>query len=166
MKSVNKAGEIVNATVSRIEPSGVTFEYEGESILVLLPELSWQPLPSTHDIFHLGDRARVRLLGYVPEAGQYLGSLRSAAPGEGPYQRLLSDGSASVYKAKVLGTFGSLVSLELTEPRLLGQLIAESVPIGGLSPGDLVTVKLVSVDVPSNRATFEFVATAEASGEA
>ena len=152
-----KSGDAVTATVQRVERFGVFLEHEGEQILVLVPELSWQPLPDPAQRFAVGDQVQVRILRHVPEHRQFIGSIRVLSMEDSPYAHLAAALPGTRFAGQVQGMFGGNVSIIVTEPRALGYASAERAP-AGLKAGDLVEVVVKSVDVESSEVELEVVA--------
>jgi predicted RNA-binding protein with RPS1 domain len=55
----------VLARVTRVEEYGVYFEFEGSSIFVLIPDVSYDLVPDLKARYKIGDVVRVRVFRYV-----------------------------------------------------------------------------------------------------
>lgn len=147
-------GNSVTATVERVEAFGVFLSHQGETILVLVTELAWQPIADPSQQFKPGDSVQVRVLNYIPEEGLYVGSIRAASLGESPYVALAAAPRGRRFTGHVQGIFGGIVSVVLTDPQALGVLPLDRAP-PGLRPGDSIEVIVKSVDIHSSRIEFD-----------
>src|SRR5436190_20051403 len=81
-------GDVVEARVDHCEPYGLYLKHAGDEILVLVTELSWEQLGDPDKVFPRGARVRVKILRFIPEDRQFMGSIRRARMDESPYLRL------------------------------------------------------------------------------
>jgi ribosomal protein S1 len=78
-------GQIVRAQVSRVESYGAYCEFEGNRVLVLVPEIRWfPPVPDCRDVLKAGDFVDVLLLRKAGDF-QFCGSIKQCSPQENPF---------------------------------------------------------------------------------
>jgi len=151
-----KIGDAVCATVIRVEPYGVYLQHGEHEILVLVPELSWQPMANPAEKFSAGDRVRVKLLRYDSGEAIFIGSVRAVSIKESPYLQLATMEPGTRLTARIYGIFDGAAIVELTNPLLLGKVPVDRIP-PTCKAGDLVEVIASSVDVERSMAFFEIV---------
>lgn len=70
---------VVTGTVVRVEAYGVYFSYGESTILVLIPDVSDDPIPDLQKFIAPGERRPVKILRQVVgKAKEYMGSMREA----------------------------------------------------------------------------------------
>lgn len=70
---------VVIGTVVRVEAYGVYFSYGESTILVLIPDVSDDPIPDLQKFIAPGERRPVKILRQVVgKAKEYMGSMREA----------------------------------------------------------------------------------------
>jgi hypothetical protein len=108
-------GEIVVLTVVRIENYGAYFSTPAglESVLVLIPEISWNPESHPSAMLSIGETRRVSILRKVSES-EYIGSLRVLEPGN-PYVPLMQLKGGEELRAEVEIQIKDQVLLRLVE---------------------------------------------------
>ena len=139
-------GEIVDATVVRVEPYGVYLQVHDGEILVLIPEIAWCPTTDPHVVAPVGSVHRVRILAHSPEHDIYTGSFRLVDPEQNPYRRLAASQS-EVHAGTVRNAFGDRITVDL-DGLATGHIPADE-QTAFLKSGDRVTVEVASVDVES-----------------
>lgn len=82
------AGEVIDAVVTAIEGYGVRLEHHGLRILVMAPEVSWIPDPRGEWYRGIKNaaRKRVKILSFVHEKNEFIGSFRQAHPEDNPWK--------------------------------------------------------------------------------
>jgi ribosomal protein S1 len=79
-------GDIVNASVIAVEAHGIRLSYVQETILVLIPEVSWlSDVRDCREFAFVGQHFDVKIIRYVREQDLYLGSLKAAQPELDPW---------------------------------------------------------------------------------
>ena len=73
---MTEIGSVIEAIVTRIEHYGVYLQHKGETVLVLIPEVAWQPVKDLKETFHPGDRLKVYVLRYNYNDRAIVGSFR------------------------------------------------------------------------------------------
>jgi len=68
-------GKTLTARVVRIEPHGLYLAYEDATILVLIVDVSENPIRDLREAFQSGEEVNVRVLRYIQEYGMYKGSM-------------------------------------------------------------------------------------------
>ena len=71
-------GRTVIARVTSVEVYGVYLDHDNSAIVVLIPDVSYDPVPDLKERYHVGDLVPVRVLSYVEERGLFKGSIRDA----------------------------------------------------------------------------------------
>ncbi len=69
------AGDIVDGTVSRVEPYGLYVDTSEGPALVLVVDVSNTKPMNLPEEFEPGDKVRLRLLRYIEEKGYYKASM-------------------------------------------------------------------------------------------
>jgi predicted RNA-binding protein with RPS1 domain len=68
-------GKKVRARVSRIERYGMYLVYADSEILVLIPDVSIEPVRDIHDLYRVGDDVEVKIILYAATTGKFRGTL-------------------------------------------------------------------------------------------
>ena len=133
--------QIVEATAVQILSFGVRFNFQGESILVKSPELSWYPGPlDEQEIIKIGEKASVKLLHKLEN--EYTGSIREARPEENPWVAPPAVGDTFSGTVVIVTEYGYFIRLSKT---LLGLLLSENTK-NTYNVGQQATVKAIDVD--------------------
>jgi ribosomal protein S1 len=72
-------GKTVVARVTRVEEYGLYLAYESQSLIVLIPDVSYEPIADLKAMFKPGDTVPVRILKYVEEKSMFKGTIKDAA---------------------------------------------------------------------------------------
>lgn len=67
--------EVVAGDISRVEPYGLYVVTQRGPALVLIPDISREPIRDLGLRFVVGQRVRIRLVKFVEEHGMYKGSM-------------------------------------------------------------------------------------------
>ena len=65
-------GDVVAGCVVDVQPFGLFIDVEGVLGLILIPELSWDPVGHPSEIGRLGDRIECKVIHIVPDSGDEL----------------------------------------------------------------------------------------------
>jgi ribosomal protein S1 len=76
-------GDVVQAIVTRIEHYGLYLDHEGETILVLAPDVSDERPLDLHAKFSVGSHLTVKVLRLVAQQSTYKGTMVDNPPTEG-----------------------------------------------------------------------------------
>jgi ribosomal protein S1 len=110
-------GSIIRARVVRVENYGVWLDYQGQKVLVLVPEFSWQPT-NLKEVVKEGAELDLQVIRFNYQDQVLVGSLRRLRPEENPYRHLSRLPPGTVLEGKL----GSVTALEASgnkEPRLV-----------------------------------------------
>lgn len=95
-------GQVVTAKVTHVATFSLFMDFRGDSILVLIPE-SWIPCyASCAEIAGVGDEFNIRILKWVEERKQYVGSVRDVHPESDPWSERWSLSVGDVIRAIVV----------------------------------------------------------------
>ena len=78
-------GQIVEATVTRLEQYGAWIDCGGRTGLIVIPEVSWAPIRHPADVLALGQNVTVKIL-HLGEGGRFSASLREVQPELNPWR--------------------------------------------------------------------------------
>lgn len=140
-----QAGDVVDAVVCRIEQYGAYFKHGNDSILVMIPDISWEPIRHPSAVLAVGDEVRMKILRFNPRDKVYVASIRELHPESNPYLRIATLPAGSRLRGKVrsmsgggratvaldAGGWGSIDAASTTEP---------------LKPGDTIDVVVDTVN--------------------
>ncbi|GAB2192081.1 hypothetical protein MAH1_36900 [Sessilibacter sp. MAH1] len=133
--------QIVEAEAVEVLSFGIRFNYQGESILVKSPELSWYPGPLDEDeSIKVGEKASVKILHKLES--EYTGSVREAHPEENPWIAPPAIGDTSSGTVVITTEYGYVIRLSKT---LLGLLLSENTK-NTYNVGQRVAVEVIDVD--------------------
>jgi ribosomal protein S1 len=147
-------GSIIEAVVTRIEPYGVYLQHDGETVLVLIPEVAWQPVRDLRDKCQIGERLPVYVLRYNYVDRAVVGSFRRAHPEANPYRQLsrLAPGTVLPGRVKYLSKDG----LTLEMPNGARGFMPSRYAAGkSAQPESVVNVVIGSIDVDEGRLWLE-----------
>ncbi len=147
MASLNP-GESVSATVVDIQPYGAYLRSDGCTILVLVIDMAWKPVPNPKDHLAIGDVVNVRILSYVDDQGVYRGSIKDLHPDQNPLLAYVNVPAWQVFVAKVKNRFADSVTVEL--PESVRGRIHDPLASTYVTVGDDIEVTVLSVDVDAN----------------
>jgi ribosomal protein S1 len=71
-------GTVVVARVTRVEAYGVYLEFDGNALLVLVPDVSYEWFPDLTAKYGPGDEVSVRVLKYVESHNVFKGTIKDA----------------------------------------------------------------------------------------
>jgi ribosomal protein S1 len=71
-------GKAVVARVTRVEPYGLYLTYETLSLIVLIPDVSYERIADLKATFKPGDTVPVRILSYHEDRNMFKGTIKDA----------------------------------------------------------------------------------------
>jgi ribosomal protein S1 len=71
-------GKTVVTRVTRVEPYGLYLTYEGQSLIVLIPDVSHERIADLEAKYKPGDTVPVRILSYVEDRNLCKGTIKDA----------------------------------------------------------------------------------------
>jgi predicted RNA-binding protein with RPS1 domain len=74
--STDQVGRVVVARVERTEAYGVYLSFEGEKVIVLIPDVSDRPILDLKAEFEPGQMVAVKIVGFVEGEGLYKGTMK------------------------------------------------------------------------------------------
>lgn len=143
-------GSILTAQVAEVKGYGLFLCADGEKVLVLAPELAWNPLKVPSHV--KGDVLRVKIIGdYVESHHHYLGSIRQATAN--PYVKYTTS-SKTEYEGIFVKRMSNSGCVQL-EDDVLGIITDESYT--SLCVGQKVIVVILDADASSGRLRLKLV---------
>src|SRR5438128_2199732 len=106
-------GSIIRAQVERIEPYGLFLRCGKETVVVLVPEVSWVDNRELHERVKVGDHFDVQVIRYNYEKKQVVGSIRRLHPEENPYRRLSRLEPGTIVRGRVSAVSDEDATIEL-----------------------------------------------------
>ncbi|MCA9118587.1 MAG: hypothetical protein H6822_03890 [Planctomycetaceae bacterium] len=144
-------GEIISAKVTEVQPFGVFFTYDGDEIVVLIPEIGWIPTVSDcREFTKIGMTHSIKIIRQA-DNGQYVASIREAAPHRNPWkdesiqEGQLREGrvTRTIHNENGLQSpFGYVIEIL---PGVSGVLVRNQLD-GDLDEGDMIRVKIARLD--------------------
>ncbi|ETW97606.1 MAG: hypothetical protein ETSY1_22025 [Candidatus Entotheonella factor] len=135
--------DIVSATIVELKPYGMYLKSDSDQILVLLPEISWEPLRDLKQIYSEGDIISVKMLEFIPTEELYKGSIRQLRPEDNPYNQLLRFKN-KVMQGMIKGIYSDDVTVALPH-NVWGHIPIDEID-ERLKVGDEIFVRVKSVD--------------------
>jgi small subunit ribosomal protein S1 len=142
-------GSTIDAVVTQVEQYGVYLEHDGEEVLVLIPEFSWQPVRDLKSAVRVGERLKVLVLRYNYKKRQIVGSVRRLHAEQNPYRELSRLPPGEVLRGKVRFVAGGAVTVAL--PNGAWGHLPKRLLAPGLNVGDDVEVEIDALDVDEGR---------------
>ncbi|MGJ6969948.1 S1 RNA-binding domain-containing protein [Streptosporangium sp. G11] len=144
-------GQIITGTVTEIASFGVTFvDIGGFTAMINIPELSWRPINHPCDVVAVGQEVTAEILDVDLERGRVSLSLKALQ--EDPLldlqQQIGRTVTGPVTKVVPIGAF---VRIEDAVHGFEGLLHASELTGGTVETGDVLTVKIIEVDVARRR---------------
>jgi ribosomal protein S1 len=148
-----EAGSVIKAVVTKIEPYGIWLKYEGEKVLVLIPDVSWKEITHPSELARTGDSLDVFVLRYNYQDQVIVGSIKKLHPEENPYRELsrLPPGTPLPGKVDLVLPDELLVVLE---NGARGSIKKQLMP-GQRGRGELVNAVISALDVEQGLLTLE-----------
>lgn len=146
-----RCGQIITGTVTEVAAFGVTFvDIGGYTAMINIPELSWRPIRHPGDIVTVGQAITAEILDVDLERGRVSLSLKALRPDPviDLKQRI---GSVVVGPVTKLVPFGVFVRIEDRPDGFEGLVHKIALVDRPVGVGDLLTVKIVEVDVVRRR---------------
>jgi ribosomal protein S1 len=143
-----KIGEMINALVYRTEPFGVFLRYEGNEILVHLPELSWTDLRPANERGLMDKVIKVKIIDYNEKKDQWVASARKADGVVNPYLELSKKPVGVFLNGKIIRRTMDEYLIEL-ENGAIGRL--EDDPRAPIEMGQDVSVSIISLEPDEGR---------------
>ncbi len=148
-----KEKQVVEAKVVCIEAYGVYLDYQGEEILVLIPELSWKPIQHPSEIVQLDERVRVYIIKYNYDTQKFVGSVKILDQESNPYYKLIRFGIGTEVKAKIKGIYGDEATVIL--PFNIWEPVSKTILPDNINPGDEIKIIIQEVDADKKRVKFK-----------
>ena len=150
-----EVNDVVKATIMRVTDYGFHMEAEGEKILVLIPEISWDRIRHPGEYGNEGDILDVLII-YDPGDGRpYSGSIKQLYPERNPWRNIQSYQVGQVFEGTVLSNtdYGSFVSFDVGACGLIHMDRGG----GHLQPGSSIQVAILEIYFEPQRIEFEIV---------
>ncbi|MFE7471374.1 S1 RNA-binding domain-containing protein [Streptomyces sp. NPDC057575] len=153
-----RRGQLVTGTVTCIADFGVTFvDFGGFTALINFPELSWRPLNHPSDVVGVGQEVTAEVLDVDMARERVALSLKAVQ--EDPWPQVAQRvGEVVTGPVTNIVPFGVFVRVENREDGFQGLVrIGEpaDTPVGrpedAVRVGDILTVKIIGVDIPGRR---------------
>jgi len=141
--------QVVEAKVIRIETYGVYLDYQGEEILVLIPELSWKPIQHPSEIVQLDEKVRVSIIKYNNDTRKFVGSIKVLDQESNPYYKLMRFGTETEVRAKIKSIYDDEVTIIL--PFNIWESVPKTILPDNINPCDEVRVIIEEIDVDKRR---------------
>lgn len=146
MVSSMEVNQIIEATVTKVEPGYVKIEYEGRPATLQITELTWKPGKLySEDYVKVGQRVRVKITAIA--GNEYSVSLREASLGGNPWNNPPKVGDLFFAPVVFVADYGYLVEIAYFCRALL---LRENTP-DTYQLGDRINVKVSSVDSSRNK---------------
>jgi ribosomal protein S1 len=148
-------GSIIQAQVERIEVYGLFLKHGDETVVVLLPEVSWLDKRDLRDRVRVGEVFDVYVLRYNYVNKQIVGSIRRAHPELNPYRALSRLPPGEAFCGKVVQISNDRVAVKLANgatgkiPRY--RLSAD------LEVGAAVEVTIAALEVDEGNLILDFI---------
>lgn len=157
-----RRGQIIAGTVTEIASFGVTFvDIGGFTAMINIPELSWRPIRHPTDVVSVGQEITAEILDVDVERGRVPLSLKALQPDplRGLQRQAGRAVAGAVTKIAPIGVFVRIEDRPDSFEGLLPQplLVHDSVVVG-----DVLTVRIVAVDVVRRRIELALVEAASA----
>ncbi|MFB4317304.1 S1 RNA-binding domain-containing protein [Actinomadura sp. 21ATH] len=144
-------GQLVTGRVTEIASFGVTFvDIGGLTAVIKIPELSWRPINHPSDIVTVGQQVTAEILDVDVERGHVPLSLKALQ--EDPLLDIQEQiGHTVTGPVTKVVSFGAFIRVEDTANGLEGLLHNSELAGSTVEIGDVLTVKIVHVDVTRRR---------------
>jgi ribosomal protein S1 len=146
-------GAMIRATVTRVEPYGVYLAHGPETVLVLLPEVSWSDSRPLAERIRPGEEYDVLVLRYNYRDRQIVGSIRRLHRSQNPYRQLARLEPGTVLRVRVVLLAGDEYTVELPNGAW-GHVPRRQVP-APVKQGDPLDVVISAVEVDEGRLSLE-----------
>jgi small subunit ribosomal protein S1 len=149
-----RRGQVVTGTVTSIADFGVTFvDIGGFTAMINIPELSWRPFNHPSDIVSVGQEITAEVLDVDMVWERVPLSLRALQEDPWPQvaQRLGQVVTGPVTKVLPFGVFVRIEDREDGFQGLVRTSELDQSPEDVIEVGDVLTVKIIDVDVPRRR---------------
>lgn len=146
-----RRGQIITGTVTEIASFGVTFvDIGGFTAMINIPELSWRPIRHPSDVVHVGQEITAEILDVEVERRRVPLSLKALQPD--PLRDLQHQvGRAVAGTVTKVAPIGVFVRIEDRSDGFEGLLPTPHSVGGSVDVGDILTVKIVAVDLVRRR---------------
>lgn len=146
-----RCGQIIAGTVTEIAEFGVTFvDIGGFTAMINIPELSWRPIKRPSDVVGVGQEITAKILDVDLERGRVPLSLKALHPD--PLKVIQHEAGRPVAGTVTkIAPIGAFVRIEDRPDGFEGLLPNRYSANGPVAIGDIITVKIVDVDVTRRR---------------
>ncbi len=151
-----KKDDVVEGIVERVEHYGIYLTHGTDNILVLIPEVSWEPIRDLSAVYKIGDNVSVKVMGYNEKDCLHSGSIKWLSPEKNPY-KIIKESSVEKYVGIVKGVYESDREVSVALKNHAWGDVAFDGFAETLMPGDKVLVKVEHVDVENLRLRLSIV---------
>jgi ribosomal protein S1 len=144
-----EVGSVIAVEATQIVPYGVWFRHQGEKGLVLITDLSWEPVHDPSEIVHVGQTFDVKAIRYNYKNRQIVGSLKALEPEKNPYRKLARLEPGTILEGRVSTTSNGDTFVYL--PYNTCGHIPTTADRRELKPGERVKVSIASLEVDEGR---------------
>lgn len=144
-------GQIIAGTVTEIASFGVTFvDIGGFTAMINIPELSWRPIKHPSEVMGVGDEITAEILDVEPGRGRVPLSLNALQP-DALRELRHQVGRPVAGTVTKIAPIGVFVRIEDRPGGFEGLAPQPLLVDGSVTIGDILTVKIVDVDLARRR---------------
>lgn len=157
-------GDVIDGTVARLTNFGAFIDIGGVDGLVHVSELSHEHVKSPEDVVSIGDKVKVKVKSVDKDSERISLSIKDTLPS--PFESLrgeINEGENIEGKVVRLTSFGAFVEIK---PGVQGLVHISEIshshigtPGEVLEPGEIVSVKILSIDIEKERISLSIKAT-------
>ncbi|GGB80440.1 MULTISPECIES: 30S ribosomal protein S1 [Staphylococcus] len=157
-------GDVIDGTVARLTNFGAFIDIGGVDGLVHVSELSHEHVKSPEDVVSIGDKVKVKVKSVDKDSERISLSIKDTLPS--PFESLrgeINEGENIEGKVVRLTSFGAFVEIK---PGVQGLVHISEIshshigtPGEVLEPGEVVSVKILSIDIEKERISLSIKAT-------
>jgi small subunit ribosomal protein S1 len=157
-------GDVIDGTVARLTNFGAFIDIGGVDGLVHVSELSHEHVKSPEDVVSIGDKVKVKVKSVDKDSERISLSIKDTLPS--PFESLrgeINEGENIEGKVVRLTSFGAFVEIK---PGVQGLVHTSEIshshigtPGEVLEPGEVVSVKILSIDIEKERISLSIKAT-------
>ncbi len=163
LKQTLAEGDVISGIVRKLAPFGAFVDIGGPEGLVPMSELAWSRVESVSDVMSVGDEISVKITGLDWEKNRITLSLKQVQ--ENPWDSISSrfhDGLETSGVVTRLTNFGAFVELEpgiegLVHISNLGKGRRINHPREVVNPGELIKIRIISVNRDEKRLSLELI---------
>ncbi|MGI2263324.1 30S ribosomal protein S1 [Staphylococcus cohnii] len=157
-------GDVIEGKVARLTNFGAFIDIGGVDGLVHVSELSHEHVKSPEDVVSIGDQVKVKVKSVDKDSERISLSIKDTLPS--PFESLkgeVNEGDVIEGKVVRLTNFGAFVEIKLGVQGLvhISEISHSHIGTPGevLEPGQVVSVKILSVDIDNERISLSIKAT-------